>query len=158
MQVNENIHLESDLQKCSFIDFSGVHVLLVGLFGIPIVRSISHLFGRPKKNLVNQKNVWYAKKNFAYQKKIWSTKKMWNWPDNWYTKETDQKYMDATQMFGWILYLCFNIVKACKVQTTNEPLLSMTAGPTGRPPCLLIRRRHLYQARRRHLYQAPRPV
>ena len=31
--------------------------------------------GRPKKKLVDQK--------------------MWNWPDNWSTKETDQKYMDA---------------------------------------------------------------
>ena len=29
------------------------------------------------------------------QKKNWSTKKMRNRPDNWYTKETDQKYMDA---------------------------------------------------------------
>ena len=33
-------------KKCSQ-DFSGVHVLLVSLFGISIVRSISDIFGRP---------------------------------------------------------------------------------------------------------------
>ena len=62
-----------------------------------------------KKSLVDQKKFWYTKKKFwytkkkfgrpkkylVYQKKICSTKKMRNRPDNWYTKETDQKYMDA---------------------------------------------------------------
>ena len=66
-------------------------------------------FGIAKKILVYQKEIWSTekkiwstkkifsipKKNLVYQKKIWSTKKMWNWPDNWYTKETDQKYMDV---------------------------------------------------------------
>ena len=36
---------------------SGVHVLLVSLFGIPIVRSISHFFGWPKK-------IWYTKRDW----------------------------------------------------------------------------------------------
>ena len=57
----------------SFI--SGVHVLLVSLFGIPIVWSISDFlvdqkkFGIPKRNLVDQKNIWYTKKNLVYHKK-----------------------------------------------------------------------------------------
>ena len=60
-------------------------------FGIP-----KKDFGIPKRNLVDQKkNLDDQKKDLVYQKKIWSTKKMRNWPDNWYTKETDQKYMDA---------------------------------------------------------------
>ena len=33
-----------------------VHVLLVSLFGIPIVRSISNFFGQPKKNWSTKKN------------------------------------------------------------------------------------------------------
>ena len=95
---------------------SGVHVLLVSLFGIPIVRSISQFFGRPNFFLVyqiffwstklfflvNQISCWYTKLFFWYTKLFfgipnfsWSTKKMRNWPYNWYTKETDQKYMDA---------------------------------------------------------------
>jgi hypothetical protein len=84
---------------------SGIHVLLVSLFGIPIVWSIFHFFGRPKKNLVDlkeilvykkeilgyqkkigqpikrlvdQKNIWYTKTIFGIPKKIWSTKKMRN--------------------------------------------------------------------------------
>ena len=51
-------------------------------------------FGRPKKKFGR------PKKYLVYQKKIWSTKKMWNWPDNWYTKETDQKYMDVATNNG----------------------------------------------------------
>ena len=35
-------------------------------------------FGRPKKKLVDQTNIWYNKKKFGLQKKIWSTKKMRN--------------------------------------------------------------------------------
>ena len=53
-----------------------------------------------KKNLVDQKKIWYSKKKFGrpnkclvYQKIIWSTKKMRNWPDNWYTKEADRFYV-----------------------------------------------------------------
>ena len=37
--------------------YSGVHVLLVSLFGRPIVRSISHFFGRPIFFLVDQKPI-----------------------------------------------------------------------------------------------------
>ena len=29
---------------------------------------------------------------------FWSTKKIGNWLDNWYTKETDQKYLDAAKI------------------------------------------------------------
>ena len=62
---------------------SGVHVLLVSLFGIPIVQSISHFFGRPKKIWLTKKNVgiakkknWYTKMKFGRpKKKIWYTKK-----------------------------------------------------------------------------------
>ena len=85
------------------------------------------IFGQPKKNLVDQKKFWYTKKKFwytkkkfgrpkkylVYQKKIWSTKKMRNWPDNWYTKETDQKYMDAAFnliiFWGIFIFECGNI-------------------------------------------------
>ena len=66
-------------KKCSQ-DFSGVHVLLVSLFGIPIVRSISNFFGRPKKILVYQKKFWYTKKKFGRLKKIWSTQKIFGMP------------------------------------------------------------------------------
>ena len=48
---------------------SSAHVFLVSLFGIPIVRSISHFFGRPKKILLNQKKIWYTKKKFGQPKK-----------------------------------------------------------------------------------------
>ena len=47
---------------------SGVHVLLVSLFGIPIVRSISQFFGRPNFFLVYQIFFWSTKLFF------WSTK------------------------------------------------------------------------------------
>ena len=50
------ITLGFEFREPSEADYSGVHVLLVSLFGIPIVRSISHFFGRPKKNLVDRKN------------------------------------------------------------------------------------------------------
>ena len=52
-------------------------------------------FGRPKKKFGR------PKKYLVYQKKIWSTKKMWNWQDNWYTKETDQKYMDVANVWSY---------------------------------------------------------
>ena len=52
--------------------------------------------------LVDQKENWSTKnmRNWflVNQKKNWSTKKIRNWPDNWSTKETDQKYMDAANM------------------------------------------------------------
>ena len=77
---------------------SGVHVLLVSLFGRPIVRSISHFFGRPIFFLVDQKPIshffgrpiffWLSKKKlvdqkhkkmaFSWPKKYWLTKKMKN--------------------------------------------------------------------------------
>ena len=53
--------------------FSGVHVLLVSLFGIPIVRSMSHFFGRPIFFLVRIPNFFLVTKLF-----LWSTKKMRN--------------------------------------------------------------------------------
>ena len=59
-----------------------------------------------KKNLVDQKKNLVAKKIFGIQKKIWYTKKKFGRPKKWeidqiywYTKETDQKYMDAAIMF-----------------------------------------------------------
>ena len=71
-------------------------------------------FGIPKRNLADQKKIWSTKKifgipkkNLVYLKKIWLTQKMKNWPDNWYTKETDQKYMDAT--LKWINNQFFSI-------------------------------------------------
>ena len=55
---------------------SGVHVLLVSLFGIPIVRSISHFFGHPKKNLVDQKKIFLStRKKFGWKKKFGIPKK-----------------------------------------------------------------------------------
>ena len=39
-----------DLPTYLVLLYSGVHVLLVSLFGIPIVGSISHFFGWPKEN------------------------------------------------------------------------------------------------------------
>ena len=61
---------------------SGVHVLLVSLFGIPIFRSISNFSGRPKKNWSTKedfgmpKNFFrIPKRNLVDQKKIWSSKK-----------------------------------------------------------------------------------
>ena len=61
------------------------------------------IFSQTKKNLVDQK------KNLVYQKKIWSTKKMRNRPDNWYTKETDQKYMDTAKVFPTYLVIVFSL-------------------------------------------------
>ena len=76
---------------------SGVHVLLVSLFGIPIFLLISNFFGRPKK-------IWYTKKKFGrpkkylvYQKKL--RPKKWEIDQTIGTQETDQKYMDAAWMF-----------------------------------------------------------
>ena len=53
--------------RCLISFWSGVHVLLVSLFGIPIIRSISNFFGRLKKNLVEQKNE-KLKGQMVYQK------------------------------------------------------------------------------------------
>ena len=78
---------------------SGVHVLLVSLFGIPIVRSISQFFGRPNFFLVYQQFFWSTKFFF------WLTKRIRNWPDNWFTKETDQKYMDTALKWCLIFLL-----------------------------------------------------
>ena len=44
-------------QCAMFAVYSGVHVLLVSLFGRSIVRSISHFFGRPILFLVDQKPI-----------------------------------------------------------------------------------------------------
>ena len=73
-------------------DFSGVHVLLVSLFGIPIVQSISHFFGRPKKALVDQKKVWYRKK------KIWYTKMKFGRPKKKFGRP--KKYLVYQKKFG----------------------------------------------------------
>ena len=79
-----------DIRRSDYLalDWSGAHVLLVSLFGIPIVRSISHffgrpnfffvyqiffcytkyLFGRPNFFLVDQISFWYTKISFSYTK------------------------------------------------------------------------------------------
>ena len=64
---------------------SSIHILLVSLFGIPIVRSISHFFGWQLKKLVDQKKFGIPnrnhlstvnqKKEFGRPKKIWYTQK-----------------------------------------------------------------------------------
>ena len=80
------------------------------------VSLVYQLFGQFLIFLVDQKNFGIAKKNLGIpkrnlvdrKKKIWSTKKIFSIPkkdlvyqknekltNNWYTKETDQKYMDA---------------------------------------------------------------
>ena len=94
LQIQQNMNNQTTFQCGRYL--SGVHVLLVSLFGIPIVWSISHFFGRPKKIwltkkkiLVYQKKIWYTKKKFGqpkqefgrpkknlvYQKKVWYTEK-----------------------------------------------------------------------------------
>ena len=109
---------------------SGVHV---SLFGRPIVWSISHFFGLPiffwstKKQylifLVDQLFFWSTKNYFLMflvdQFFFWSTKKMRNWQDNWSTKETDQKYMDAAQ---WV---CTHAIKTFLEK--SDHLLNMSA-------------------------------
>ena len=64
-----------------FITFiSGVHVLLVSLFGIPIVGSISNLFGWPKKKLVNQKKFTLSCYKISNTGLIsWVTNKIFLW-------------------------------------------------------------------------------
>ena len=57
-------------------DFSGVYVLLVSLFGIPIVQSISHFFGWLKWNLVYQKEIWSTKKEIWWTQKIYHKKNL----------------------------------------------------------------------------------
>ena len=64
----ENLQSLLTKKSDSNTDISGVHVLLVSLFGIPIVRSISHFFCRPKKNWLTKKNFGIAKKNFGIPK------------------------------------------------------------------------------------------
>ena len=107
-----------------YFDMKGVHVLLVSLFGIPIVWSISHFFGWPNffwytkyfffgipniflvdQNffLVDQISFWYTKIFFCYPKFFLVDQKMRNWSNNWYTKETDQKYMDAASIKRTVL-------------------------------------------------------
>ena len=92
-QINQYAGRNTKLYYLS-LDNSDVHVLLVSLFGIPIVWSISHFFGRP--------NFFFGIPIFflVYQIFSWSTKKMRYWPENWYTKETDQKYMDAAKFMN----------------------------------------------------------
>ena len=109
-----------------------VHVVLVsllvdqlsGLFLIFLVnqKKIVHsqevfvqslgIFGRPKKNLVNQKKFWYTKKKFGRPKiprdwpKIpwdwtiffWSTKKNEKKTGQLVDQETDQNHMDGTMV------------------------------------------------------------
>ena len=80
------------------IIMSGVHVLLVSLFGIPIVQSISHIFGRPKNKFSQPKKIWYTSKNLVYQKEIWSTKKIFSIPKK---NLVDQKNVKLT---GQLVY------------------------------------------------------
>ena len=107
-------------------DSSDVYVLLVSVFwytncqvnfsffwstkfffGIPIIFLVDEIgffgwpnwfFGQPNFFLVYQFFFGILDIFLVDQIFFWSTKKMRNWPDNWYTKETDQKYMDATSM------------------------------------------------------------
>ena len=44
---------------------------------------------------------------------------MWNWPDNWYTKETDQKYMDV----AYVVVLWSETGVA--LTATDSPLVSL---------------------------------
>ena len=68
---------------------SGVHVLLVSLFGIPIVQSISHFFGRPKKIWLTTKNFGIAKKNFGIPKRdLVDRKKKFCRPKKWEIDQT----------------------------------------------------------------------
>ena len=64
-----SIMYENQILNRKLCDKSGVHVLLVSLFGIPIVWSISHFFGWPKKIWSTKKNFGIAKKKFGIPKK-----------------------------------------------------------------------------------------
>ena len=69
--------------KGLFTNNSGVNVLLVILFGIPIVRSISHF-------LVDQKTIWSTKKKLVCQKKIWHTKKKFGQPKKEFGRQKNE--------------------------------------------------------------------
>ena len=106
------------LQKHCVVVISGVHVLLVSLFGRPIVRSISHFFGRPIFFLVDQKPISHFfgrpifflvnQKPFShvfgrpiYQIYFWLTKKNEKQTGQLVDQEIDQNHMDGTKMvFG----------------------------------------------------------
>ena len=77
---------------------SGVHVLLVSLFGIPIVRSISHFLVDHKNNCVDQKKIWYTKKKFGRPKK-WEIDRTIGIPKR-LTKSTWTPLMTGQIFFG----------------------------------------------------------
>ena len=60
--------------RCLISFWSGVHVLLVSLFGIPIIRSISNFFGRLKKKFGRAKK-WEIERANGIPKRL--TKNTW---------------------------------------------------------------------------------
>ena len=90
---------EDSARLSRFVIKSGVHVLLVSLFGMPILWSISHFFGIPNIFLVDQISFWYTKIFFGRPKihRDWP-KIPWNWTIFfWSTKKKWEK--DRT--IGW---------------------------------------------------------
>ena len=101
---SDNIAQTRDAQFLTGIyeAFSDVHVLLVSLFGRPIVRSISHFFGWPIF-------FWSTKNQFLIflvdQFFFWSTKN--HFLMFLVDQETDQKYMDAANIKTFSLNIKF---------------------------------------------------
>ena len=88
------------------------HVLLVSLFGIPIVRSISHFFGRPHLFLVYQIFFWSTKFLFGkskfflvYQNFFCSTKFFFGQPKKWEIDRTIGIPKRLTKS-TWTPFLC----------------------------------------------------
>ena len=114
-------------------------ILVLNKSPFSTIFSIVWFPGCPKFILSGDPPVYVPKKMFGIPIKIWSTKKMRNWPDNWYTKETDQKYMDAARIkdhsklsstkskFGGQLFFIYLLCTSCKreiileIKTKNDP-------------------------------------
>jgi hypothetical protein len=65
------------------------------------------------------------KKWFLVDKKKLVDQKMRNWLDNWSTKETDQKYMDAAKHMLFLSKFLNNKARSLNDEPTNQPASSI---------------------------------